>query len=179
MVGSHRHRRHSICSVFHELLHTFRELLCFVVICNVRFYPYLSGLLHWHWGNRMTDPVSVKQARWIWSKITHALIRKTWYMMTSSNGNIFRFTGHLCGEFTGHRWIPHTNASDAELWCFLCSKRLSKQSWGWWFETPSRSLWRQCNDNPSETMRNKAACIFYGVYCVYQPVYCLCYVCDL
>ena len=24
-------------------------------------------------------------------------------MMTSSNGNIFRVTGHLCGEFTGHK----------------------------------------------------------------------------
>ena len=41
------------------------------------------------------------------------------YMMTSSNGNIFRVTGHLCGEFTGHRWIPRTKASNAELWCFL------------------------------------------------------------
>ena len=27
-------------------------------------------------------------------------------MMTSSNGNIFRVTGHWCGEFTSHRWIP-------------------------------------------------------------------------
>ena len=27
-------------------------------------------------------------------------------MMTSSNGNIFRVTGFLCGEYTGHRWIP-------------------------------------------------------------------------
>ena len=27
-------------------------------------------------------------------------------MMTSSKGNIFRFTGPLCREFTGHRWIP-------------------------------------------------------------------------
>ena len=26
------------------------------------------------------------------------------------------------------------------------NKRLSKQSWGWWFETPSRPLWRHCND---------------------------------
>ena len=26
------------------------------------------------------------------------------------------------------------------------NKRLSKQSWGWWFETPSRSIWRHCND---------------------------------
>ena len=25
------------------------------------------------------------------------------------------------------------------------TKRLSKQSWGWWFETPSRSIWRHCN----------------------------------
>ena len=25
------------------------------------------------------------------------------------------------------------------------NKRLSKQSWGWWFETPSRALWRHCN----------------------------------
>ena len=24
-------------------------------------------------------------------------------------------------------------------------KPLSKQSWGWWFETPSCSLWRHCN----------------------------------
>ena len=39
-------------------------------------------------------------------------------MMTSSNGNIFRVTGHLCGEFTGPRWIPRTKASDAELWFF-------------------------------------------------------------
>ena len=34
-----------------------------------------------------------------------------------TNGNIFRVTGPLCGEFTGDRWIPLTNASDAELWC--------------------------------------------------------------
>ena len=43
------------------------------------------------------------------------------HMMTSSNGNIFRVTGHLCGEFTGPRWFPRTKASDAELWCFLWS----------------------------------------------------------
>ena len=41
--------------------------------------------------------------------------------MTSSNGNIFRVTGPLWGEFTGNRWIPITKAIDAELWCFLWS----------------------------------------------------------
>ena len=30
----------------------------------------------------------------------------------------FRVTGHLCGEFTGHRWIPRTKATDAKLWYF-------------------------------------------------------------
>ena len=31
--------------------------------------------------------------------------RRFWFqlMMTSSNGSIFRATGHLCGEFTGHQ----------------------------------------------------------------------------
>ena len=62
--------------------------------------------------------------------------------------NILRVTGHLCGEFTGPRWIPHTKGSDAELWCFLdlrLNERLSKQWWGWLFETPSRPLLRHCN----------------------------------
>ena len=42
-----------------------------------------------------------------------------YFIMTSANGNIFRVTGPLWGESTGHRWIPHTKSSDAELWCFL------------------------------------------------------------
>ena len=49
-----------------------------------------------------------------WQNITMAII-----MMTSSSGNIFRVTDHLCGKFIGHRWIPRTKASCAELWCFL------------------------------------------------------------
>ena len=70
-------------------------------------------------------------------------------MMTLSNGIIFRVTGPMCVEFTGHRWIPLTKDSDAELWCFL-HLRLNaplriKQSRCRRFETQSRSLWRHCN----------------------------------
>ena len=45
-------------------------------------------------------------------------------MMASSNGNILRVTGPLCGEITGHQWIPLTKASDADLWCvfFICAR---------------------------------------------------------
>ena len=34
------------------------------------------------------------------------------------------------------------------------NKRLSKQSWGWRFETPSRSLWRHCNDHRIQQTSN-------------------------
>ena len=33
-------------------------------------------------------------------------------------------------------------------------KRLSKHSWGWWFETLSHSLWRHRNDNPIYWMKD-------------------------
>ena len=67
-------------------------------------------------------------------------------MMTSSNGNIFRVTGLLCGE-SGEfpsQW-PVTRSFDVFFGLRL-DKRLSKQPRGWWFETPSRSLSRQCNE---------------------------------
>ena len=50
-----------------------------------------------------------------------------------------------------HRWpvnSPHKGQwRGALMFSLICAlnKRLSKQSWGWWFETPSCSLWRQCN----------------------------------
>ena len=44
-------------------------------------------------------------------------------MMTSSNGNIFRVTGPLCGEFTGHRWIPRKKVQwrGALIFPLICS----------------------------------------------------------
>ena len=70
------------------------------------------------------------------------------FMMTSSNGNIFRVTDPLCGEFTGPGEFPTqrpvTRSFDVYFDLRL-NKRLSKQPWGWWFETPLWSLWRQCN----------------------------------
>ena len=50
-------------------------------------------------------------------------------------------------EFTGHRWIerPVTRSFDV-FFDLPLNKRLNKQSWGWWFETLSCSLWRHSND---------------------------------
>ena len=71
------------------------------------------------------------------------------HMMTSSNGNIFRETGPLCGEFTGPGEFPTQRPVTQSFDVFFdlrLNKRLSKQPRGWWFETPSWSLWRQCNE---------------------------------
>ena len=60
-------------------------------------------------------------------------------LMTSSHANIFRLTGR---EFPAQR--PVTRSFD--VFFDLClNKRLSKQSWDWWFETLSRPLWRHYN----------------------------------
>ena len=60
----------------------------------------------------------------------------------------FRVTGHLCGnspvpgEFPAQR--PVTRSFDV-FFDLRLNKRLSKQSWGWWFETLSCPLWRHRN----------------------------------
>ena len=49
----------------------------------------------------------------------------------------------VAGKVPSHRPV----ARSFEVFFNLrLNKRLSKQRWGWWFETPSRSLWRHRND---------------------------------
>ena len=43
--------------------------------------------------------------------------------------------------------FEHHNRLSFDVFFDLClNKRLNKQSWGWWFETLSRPLWRHRND---------------------------------
>ena len=98
----------------------------------VRYIPRAVNMVH-----TMFSFVVV----WNWSILSTCV-------MTSSNGSIFRITGHLCGKFTGPRWIPAQRPVTRSFDVFFdlrLNKRLSKQSWGWWFETLSCPLWRHCN----------------------------------
>ena len=52
------------------------------------------------------------------------------------------------GEFPTQR--PVTRSFDI-YFDLRPNKRLSKQSWGWWFETPPWSLWRHCNASHTTT----------------------------
>ena len=92
----------------------------------------------------------------------------SYIMMTSSNGNIFRVTGHLCGEFTGPGEFPTQRpvTRSFDVYFDLCpNKRLSKQSWGWWFGTLSCSLWRHRNDHIMDKLPWK------GIPCIYQETH--------
>ena len=96
-------------------------------------------------------------------KSLRPVMRKAFHVMiTSSNGNILRVTG----EFPSQR--PVKRSFDVSF--HLClNKPLSKQSWGWRFETTSRSLWRHCttsavpdsSTNHSSTDRISGQFLFY------------------
>ena len=78
------------------------------------------------------------------------LFMKLLSMMTSSNGNIFRVIDPLCGEFTGPGEFPAQRPETQSFDVFFdlrLNKQLREQPWGWWFETPSWSLWRHVMQN--------------------------------
>ena len=91
--------------------------------------------------------LSVKQLyRYLWG-----LLHGTGAIVQCPNTNETTFSASLAicagnspvpGEFPAQR--PVTWSFDVFFDLHL-NKRLSKQSWGWWFETPSRPLWRQRN----------------------------------
>ena len=83
----------------------------------------------------------------------HWMSKHALNMMTSSNGNIFRVTGHLCGEFPTQ--MPVTRSFDVFFHLRL-NKRLSKQPRGWWFETLSLSLWRRRNEHLGKVTASKS-----------------------
>ena len=98
-------------------------------------------------------------------------------MMKSSNGNIFRVTDPLCGERVPGDFPakgPVTRSVDV-FFDLRLNKRLSKQSWGWWFETPLRPLWRHCNAEQRKTkfwaLRQNQCFVVYQQYFSWRPFY--------
>ena len=88
--------------------------------------------MYGHRHSHVTPPHDVPQpyeARPVSFTTGHILL-----MMTSSNGNIFRVTGPLCGEFTGpgefHAQRPVKRSFDV-FFDLRLNKKLSKQPRGW------------------------------------------------
>ena len=129
--------------------------LCFICVSSeftLGSYVFTLSLrcyraLHVQYLRHGTYQVTVKSIAFMPKSITVSQERSQ-FMMTSSNGNIFALlalcagNSRVTGEFPSQR--PVTRSFDV-FFDMRLNKRLSKQSWGWWFETPSCSLWRHCN----------------------------------
>ena len=91
-----------------DTVHSIKAVDCGAGWSEARFW----NLCYITWTN------SLAPGRYLWNL-------NMWHLNTWHDDvmkwNIFPVTAHLCGQFTGPRWIPHTKASDAELWCFLWS----------------------------------------------------------
>ena len=118
----------SVFMIFHSTLlhhrHPHYELVmmmsALLVLLQVPIlWPWLNNVVIWPLNQTRGTHVMDGSGDWITKQDTWLCYQCS--MMTSSNGSIFRVTGLLYGEFTGHRWIPYTKAIDAELWCFLWS----------------------------------------------------------
>ena len=135
---------------------------------------YSSGLFHWHWSNLAIFSVSGNSlgpdsiyrcylisignliveiwrsyGRLISTMGFPILIKRYLYIESSSNGNILRVNGSCAGNSPVTGVFPSQRPVTRSFNVFFdlrLNKRLSKQSWGWWFETPSRPSWRHCNE---------------------------------
>ena len=85
--------------------------------------------------------------------------------MTSSNGNIFRVTGHLCGEFTGPRWIP---PHKGQWWGDLVFSLICVWINGWVNNREAGDLTRYRVHYDVTVMRNTpySSPVIYGVFVV-------------
>ena len=138
-----RHRGHYHVTVMkmHQKIISFHEI--WFIVAKSSWNGRNSGAVHHSYITSLSQ-LDGKQYYVYWHRTRVIAV----YMMTSSNGNIFRVTGPLCGEFTGPGEFPAQRPVTRSFDVFfdLClNKRLSKQWWGWWFVTLSWSLWRQCN----------------------------------
>ena len=82
-----------------------------------------------------------------WVRAWYTLSIRTWWRhhMETFSALLALCEGNspVTGEFPSQK--PVTQSFDV-FFDLRLNKRLSKQSWGWWFETPLCPLWRLCNE---------------------------------
>ena len=108
-----------------------------------------------YWTQFETKKAKTSFRLWIHKKTPHASLfrRNTWWrhQMEEFSASLALCAGNspVTDEFSSQR--PVTRSFDV-FFDLPLNKRLSKHSWGWWFEAPSRSLCRH---------RCKVGCLFW------------------
>ena len=137
--------RHEYFSIKMEFSNTSEHIVCGMVTYLIWRDGKFTQRLYAHNQNSIKKIfafITSNDPTYFTSIVTTAQL---WCMITSSNRNIFHVTGPLCGEFTGPGEFPTQRPVTQSYDVFFnlrLNKRLSKQPWSWWFETPSWSLWR-------------------------------------
>ena len=131
----------------------FKEITILDSVESVALSTSESGLFHtWRTDARsgVTGKLATKMSRptnlLFADTRRHAETFKSWWrhQMETFSALPVHSAGNspVTGEFPAQ--MPVTHSFDV-FFDLRLNKRLSKQSWGWWFETPSRPLWRHCN----------------------------------
>ena len=124
----------------------------------------VANVVLWHLIHGKSTLVLIK----IWSLCDTTLIPRLWWrhQMETCSVLLALCTGNspVTSEFPSQK--PVTQSFDVFFDLHL-NNRLSKQSRGWWFETPSRALWRHCNALSKATMIQFSDA--YMRYCVTHP----------
>ena len=103
---------------------------------------FLLGICKW-----LLPPVFLR-----WSLRQFAPLYHFWSLFTRRRHQMETFPAFLAlcaGNSPSPVNSPHKRPVTRSFDIFLhlrLNNQLSKQSWGWWFETPPHSLWRHCND---------------------------------
>ena len=114
-----------------------------ILVSKEHFDRYMLFLgpriVHWSIWWSGYGPASAKIFGW------ESLLSSWWrHQMETFSAILALCAGNspFTGEFPAQR--PVTHSFNVFLGLRL-NKRLRKQSWGWWFEAPSSSLWHHCN----------------------------------
>ena len=113
-------------------------------------YPQIES--RWCWQLYRYNAVTLK-GKWI--SLSYMTVGDKCLMWWRQQMEIFSALLALCAgnapvtsEFPAIRPVVRSFGVFCDL---RLNKRLSKQSWGWWFETASGSLWRHCNELTTKT----------------------------
>ena len=118
-------------------------------LTNCKTLQMMRKMQKWQIREIVQSSISQKQelARLhIWAWYVYCISKQIWWrhQMETFSALLALCAGNspVTGEFPSKR--PVTQSFDI-FFDLRLNKRLCKQSWGWWFETQSRSLWRHCN----------------------------------
>ena len=92
-----------------------RNLHMVVLCCGLILYPYPSGLLYWHWGNRTIAPMPVKYSWRIWLNRSHETTSNSLYIHNKEKHNkkMCIFYGIYC------IWYNHNKAKHNKTMCIF------------------------------------------------------------